>query len=455
MRRSLKEVVVELGQAFECVAEIVPPDLKRFQDHIDPVWIEEALEATGTATVRRRRLPADQVVWMVLGMGLLRDEAIDRVVDSLELALPSGRGGLVARSAIAQARQRLGDEPLSYLFAMTAAAWATKSADGHRWRGLAVYGADGTTLRVADTAENRTAFGEQSAGARGTSGYPLVRVLGLMALRSHLLSALRFADYRTGEVTLAQELWRELPDDSVTILDRNFLVAHLLTSLQRSGSNRHWLTRAKSTTRLKPVRRLGRNDALVELELSDQTRRIYPDLPPVWHVRAITYQRKGFRPSVLLTSLLDADRYPAAEVVELYHERWELEISYDEIKTHMLARQETIRSKTPGGVRQEIWGIAIAYNLVRLEIERAAEEANVAPNRISFVYTLALLCREWQRASAPRAAIGNIPRDLATLRLNLKRLVLPPRRSDRSYPRAVKLKMSNYPRKRPSAPVAK
>lgn len=158
---------------------------------------------------------------------------------------------------------------------------------------------------------------------------------------------------------------------------------------------------------------------------------------------------------MVLTSLLDADHYPAAEFVELYHERWEIELGYDEIKTHMLARQETIRSKTPDGVRQEIWGIAIAYNLVRLEMERAAAEAKVAPNRISFVYTLALVCREWQRASAPRAAIGNIPRDLATLRLNLKRLVLPQRRPNRSFPRAVKIKMSNYARKRPSAQAAK
>jgi hypothetical protein len=448
---------MDLRESFECVAEIIPGELSRFQGHIDPVWIEEALEATGTATVRRRRLPADQVVWMVLGMGLLRDEAIERVVDSLGLALPSGCGGPVAKSAIAQARQRLGDEPLAYLFATTAAAWADKSADRHRWRGLAIYGADGTTLRVADTPENRATFGGQGGGGeRGeTSGYPLVRVLGLMALRSHLLSALRFADYHTGEVTLAEELWRELPDDSLTIVDRNFLVADHLTSLVRSGHNRHWLTRAKSTTRLKTLHRLGRKDHLVEIELSDQTRRLHPDLPPVWQVRAITYQRKGFKPSVLLTSLLDPEQYPADEIVAMYHERWEIELGYDEIKTHMLARQETIRSKTPQGVRQEIWGIAIAYNLVRLEMERAAVEAKVEPNRISFVYALSLVCREWQRASAPRAAIGNIPRDLATLRLNLKRLVLPPRRPNRSFPRAVKLKMSNYPRKRPLAQAAK
>ena len=121
----------------------------------------------------------------------------------------------------------------------------------------------------------------------------------------------------------------------------------------------------------------------------------------------------------------------------------------------MLARQETIRSKTVTGVRQEIWGIAIAYNLVRLEMERAADEAKVEPTRISFVYALSLVCREWERANAPRAAIGNIPRDLATLRLNLKRLILPPRRSQRSFPRAVKIKMSNYARKRPAAGAAK
>lgn len=444
-----------LDEAFECIADVIPGDLKRFQRHIEPVWIDEALEATGTATVRRRRLPADQVVWMVLGMALLRDDAIERVVDSLDLALP-GREGLVAKSAIAQARQRLGDEPMAYLFAATAAAWADKSADRHRWRGLALYGADGTTLRVADTVDNRAAFGGQNAGAeKGESGYPLVRLLGVMALRSHLLSALRFADYRTGEITLAEELWRELPDDSLTIVDRNFLVADYLTTLARSGNNRHWMTRAKSTTRLKRLRRMGKRDDLVEIELSDETRRVHPDLPSVWQARAITYQRKGSAPAVLLTSLLDPVQYPATELVALYHERWEIELGYDEIKTHMLARQETIRSKTPQGVRQELWGIAIAYNLVRLEMERAADEAKVEPTRISFVYALSLVCREWQRANAPRAAIGNIPRDLATLRLNLKRLVLPPRRSNRSFPRAVKLKMSNYARKRPSAGATK
>jgi hypothetical protein len=123
-------------------------------------------------------------------------------------------------------------------------------------------------------------------------------------------------------------------------------------------------------------------------------------------------------------------------------------LAYDEIKTHMLDRQEAIRSRQPDGVLQELWGIALAYNLVRLEMERVAEEAGVEPTRVSFTNALALVRNTWLWCSAPPLAPGNIPAHLADLRRALKLLVLPPRRP-RAYPRAVKLKMSNYPRKRP------
>ena len=195
--------------------------------------------------------------------------------------------------------------------------------------------------------------------------------------------------------------------------------------------------------------KLGRTDRLVEIELSDQTRRIHPGLPTVWEARAITYKRKGFAASTLLTSLRDVDLYPAHEIVALYHERWELEIAYDEVKTHLLDRQEAIRSRTPPGVRQEIWGIALAYNLVRLEMERAADEAGVEPNRISFVNALSLIRNAWLAWSTPPLAPGRIPAGLLELRRYLKMLVLPPRRSERVHPRAVEIKMSAYNRKAP------
>jgi hypothetical protein len=447
----LEEIGMRLQTALEFLSEtLVPEQLDRIRASVDPEWIEDALAATGTATLRRRRLPAEQVIWLVIGIALLRNKAIETVVDELDLALPGTRGSAVAKSAIAQARQRLGDEPLAYLFSVTADAWAATSARRHAWRGLALYGADGTTLRVADSPENREAFGAQGAGAdRGVSGYPLVRLVALMSVRSHLLSAVRFGSYKTGEPTLAHQLWRELPDDSLTIVDRNFLVADELTHLESSGRNRHWLTRAKKQTRLRVIEQLGSGDTVVEIELSAATRKRTPGLPPTWRARAIHYQKKGFQPSVLLTSLLDAKRFPAKELIELYHERWELEISYDEVKTHMLDRQESIRSRTVAGVHQELWGIAIAYNLVRLEMERAADEFGVPPTRISFVYALSLIQNELRFASAQRAAPGAVPKNLAQMRANMTRLVLPPRR-DRTYPRAVKLKMSNYPRKRPT-----
>lgn len=441
---------MRLAEALETVPAVTPTDIEVFRRQIDPAWVEEALETTGTATVRRRRLPAEQVVWLVIGMALLRNEAIERVAAMLGIALPSERKPAVAKSALAQARQRLGEDPVAYLFTITAAVWATRSALAHQWRGLALYGADGTTLRVPDSPENWKAFGGQCGnGTRNGSAYPLVRVLGVMALRSHILTAVRFGDYATGETTLAQEFWRELPDDSLTLVDRAFLVAAELTRLERSG-NRHWMTRAKSTTKLRTIKRLGRNDRLVEVMLSDHTRRAHPDLPAQWTVRAITYQRKGFRPSTLLTSLLDPKAFPADELVAIYHERWELELGYDEIKTHLLAREEAIRSKTPAGVRQEIWGIALAYNLVRVEMERAADQAGLEPTRISFVTALALIRQALLVWSMPPLAPGRIPAGLLDLRRQLALLLLPPRRQERSNPRVVKIKMSAYNRKTPT-----
>lgn len=421
----------------------VPEQFDQLRQRLDPVWIEEALQLAGTATVRRRRLPAEQVIWLVIGMALYRNLPMQEIVDQLGLALPDERQTLVAKSAITQARQRLSDEPLAYLFATTAAEWATRSADADRWRGLSLYGMDGTTLRVADSDENRAAFGGQNTH-RGPSGYPQVRVVALMALRSHLLSAFRFADYGTGETTLAREVYREIPERSLTIVDRNFLVAKDLMWWEASG-DRHWLSRAKKRTNYAVVQKLGRNDQLVVIEVKQD------GLPRQWLMRAIDYQIKGHEPSTLLTSLLDAEAYPAEELVTLYHERWELELAYDELKTHMLDRQETIRSRTVDGVHQELWGIALAYNLVRLEMERAARELGVAPTRISFTAALHIYRQQMQFivGTARRGTTGNIPRHLTDMRLLMKRLVLPERRP-RSFPRAVKVKMSNYPRKRPS-----
>jgi hypothetical protein len=276
-----------------------------------------------------------------------------------------------------------------------------------------------------------------------------VRLVALMALRSHLIAAATFGAYGNGEHTYAEDLWDRLPDNSLSILDKGFLAANVLIPLQLSGNERHWLTPAKKNTRWRILETLGSNDWLVEMEVSPSARKKNPTLPKTWVARAITYQRKGFRPRTLLTSLIDARKYPRAEIVALYHERWELELGYDEIKTEMLDREETIRSKSPDAVVQEIWGILIAYNLVRREMELTAEEANVEPTCISFVAALHLITDEFLMLAF--TSPGAIPSRLTDLRERLKLYILPPRRSERAYPRAVKIKMSKFQRKRPLA----
>jgi hypothetical protein len=423
-----------------------PPAFEDLRRNIDAEWIEQALRATGTATLRRRRLPAEQVVWLVIGMALFRNRSIHDIVSKLDLVLP-GETPTVVPSAVADARARLGSEPMEWLFTRTADEWAHASAKRNGWRGLAIYGVDGSTLRVPDSDENRQTFGV-SVSHRGESSYPLIRIAALMALRSHLLGAVAFGPYGDGEHRYAAALWASVPDDSVTIVDRNFLAASVLIPLQRDGKNRHWLVRAKSTTRWRVLEVLGDGDELVELQVSANSLASDPSLPRTYTARAIRYQRKGFPPQTLLTSLTDAQAFPAREIAALYHERWEIELGYDEIKTEMLDREEAIRSRTPEGVRQEVWGILLAYNLIRLEMERVATSAKVEPSRISFVGAMRLICDEWLWCAI--AQPGAIPKHLRNLRAALTGLILPPRRSERSYPRAVKIKMSNYPRKRRS-----
>ncbi len=418
--------------------------LDRFRASIDPEWIDEALEATGTATVRRRRLPAEQVIWLVLGMGIYRNKPINEIVAELDLALPGRRGPRTASSSVTQARERLGDEPIRWLFERCAEVWAQTSARRHAWRGLAVYGVDGTTVRLPDSGANRDHFG-CSVSSRGESAYPMARLVTLMALRSHLLAAARFGPQSTSEIALAKNLWSLVPDESLCIVDRNFLSAALLIGIARHGHRRHWLIRAKSDTTWRIARTLGRGDWLVEKTVDRGARRDDSTLPERWEMRAIRYQRKGFRPQTLLTSMTDPVAYPAAEIAALYHERWEIELGYDEVKTVMLDREETTRSRTPRGVSQELWGLALAYNLVRLEMERIAEEAGVTPDRISF--KSALMYIEHALLTLSLESAGRVPEHLRRLREDVAHFVLPKRRQ-RSYPRAVKIKMSNYPRKR-------
>ena len=171
-------------------------------------------------------------------------------------------------------------------------------------------------------------------------------------------------------------------------------------------------------------------------------------------MRVIDYEVESGKVRTLRTSLLDAQAYPAQEIIELYHERWEIELGFDEIKTHLLEQtKRPLRSRSPQGVAQELWGLFLAYNLVRFQMVHVANACDVPPNRISFCAVVHHIIDEWRWNPLP----GAIPRRVRDLQERVSRFVLPTRRKTRRFPRAVKIKMSNYPRKRrapPSTPTA-
>ena len=185
--------------------------------------------------------------------------------------------------------------------------------------------------------------------------------------------------------------------------------------------------------------------ALALVRPSANLRSAHPDLPAEIQIRVVDYCIPGGEPSRLIVTLLDAEAHPAKELVALYHERWELEIAFDEIKTHMLERKECLRSRRPDGVKQEVWSQLLTYNLVRREMLLAAQAHRVPAKRISFRASLLWIRNFWVTAAATESA-ANLPRHLAELRSTIDVLILPERRTERRYPRHVKIKMSKYKR---------
>lgn len=421
--------------------------LERFAASLDPAWIEEALEATGTASVRRRKLSAEQAVWLVLGMAMYADRSIKAVVDHLGLVLDGG--GSVASSAVTRARYRLGATPLHWLFEKVATTWSATNGLGG-YKGLALYGADGTHLRVDDSDANFEHFGKPSGrGGPGDAAYPQLRLVALLNLSNRLLAGVRCGPFSKSEHELVSDLWKLIPDNSLTILDRGFVSFRAFHELVSGGTNRHFMIRLKSNAVYEELEELPDGTMLALLHPPYDVRKENSEAVPV-KIRIISYRHEGGEPSRIAVTLLDHVVHPAKELVELYHERWELEICFDELKTHMLERNECLRSKKPEGVYQELWGLLLVYNLVRREMLLAAEARSIPARRISFRSSLLWIRDFW--TTAWMISPGNIPRALADLRTGFDDLVLPERRSQRRYPRHVKITMSQYKRNRGHRP---
>jgi len=419
--------------------------LAQFAGALDREWIEQALAATGTATVRTRKLPAERVVWLVLGMSMFADRSIVDVVDHLHLVLPEVQS--LAPSAVPKARYRLGAEPIEWLFYRTVEAWGDAGGLGD-WRGLSLHGVDGTCMRVQDSDDNFEHVGKPGGrGGSNDAGYPQLRMACLMNLGARLLEAESFGPFARAEQDLAEDLWDRVPDDSLTILDRGFVNYSTFAGLIESGHDRHFMVRMRRNLEYTEIEELPDGSILADPPRSRALGRTHPALPPTIRGRIVAYEHPDGEPSRLFTTLTDHERYPADDLVELYHERWEIELAFDALKTHMLQRKESLRSKLPAGVEQEVWGALLLYNLVRHEMLGVPADNDLPPKRISFWSSLMWMRNFWEVA-AWRTRPGNVPRYLREFRSTLNVLINPPRRSERRYPRHLKIKMSNYKRNR-------
>ena len=431
-------------EAFESLVSMGPETLDRFGASMPRSWIDEALAATGSASIRRRKLPADQAVWLVVGMALYEDRPIRDVVDHLSLVLPGVES--LAPSAITQARHRLGPEPMEWLFRRVADTWSNVGG-GNEYSGLSLYAVDGTCLRVQDTDENFAHFGKPgSRNGSGDAGYPQARLACLMNLETRLLVDASFGPYATSEHELARSLWDSVPDNSLTILDRGFVDYVNFASLADDSRQRHLLVRMRENMKPEELEALPDGTLKVRLLPSSSVRAANPKIRDEIVGRVIAYQHPDGAPGRLFTTLLDPARYKAADLIDLYHARWEIELGFDELKTHMRDRTECLRSKKPELVAQELWGLLLVYNLVRREMLLAARTYALPPRRISFTASLMWIRSIW--ISSWRGNPTNVPKHLGNVPSQLRVFFLPERRSERRYPRHVKIKMSNYARNR-------
>ena len=406
---------------------------------IDPAWIEQALTHTGRASIRRRKLPAEHAVWLVIGLALYRHMPLWQVVQEMALTL-DGQAMPVPSSSVA-ARQRLGPEPLAHLFGQLTQAWG-RARPGQEGT-LRVLAVDGVVWSAPDSADNRLALGSGRT-QYGTQPWPMVRGVCLLDTDSHELLDAQLGSYHCGELTLAAGL-RGL-DDSITLFDRAYFSAAFLMDWQHAGTQRHWLMRARDNLRHEIVQTLGEGDWLIRMPVSARARKLRPELPSHWQARLIEVRVDG-RIRRFITSMLDPRRFAAPALAQLYHQRWEIELSFREIKQSLQQGADVLRSKQPELVMQEVWGVLIAHTLLRRWMRLMAEHVGVAPVRISFHTAQHAIVTAINTVHLARA--GTLPQHLQRLLDQARYFVLPPRRPDRSFPREVKRSSrSKYPSKK-------
>jgi hypothetical protein len=365
--------------------------------------IREILEQTKRASVRERDLPAHVVVYYVIALALYMRSSSREVLRCLLegvqwLMGPSASVKVTGNSGISQARSRLGAEPLKRLYHAIVGPIAEKATKGAWYRQWRLVSLDGSTLDVADTAANAKAFGRPGAH-RGASAFPKIRFVALLENGTRVLWAAQMSKYRITELTLAKAVVPALRKGMLCLADRLFPGYKLWQKAVKTGADLLWRTRR--TAHLDVEKRLPDGSYLSRIYVNTADRRKHRKGIPV---RVIEYRLKGVPGAEaiyrLITTILDHEQAPAQELAALYHERWEIEIALDELKTHLRGAQIVLRSKTPELVQQEFFGLLMAHFAIRGLMHEAALKADEDPDRLSFLHSVRVVRRRMARYGA-------------------------------------------------------
>ena len=355
------------------------------------------LSNTGTASVRQRDLPAQVVVYYVIALALYMQSSYREVLRCLLEAVqwlrdPSVRVRVAGKSGISQARARLGWEPLRQLHDELVKPVAVGSTRGAWYRSWRLVSLDGSTFDVADEKANEDAFSRPGA-SRGSSAYPQIRFVSLVENGTHVLFGSQMDGYRTGEIRLAKAVLPRLRKGMLCLADRNFFGFELWNQASVTGADLLW--RMKKNMRMACEKRLPDGSYLSHVYPSERDWRHKTNGQVL---RVIDYRLEGIEGSEpiyrLATTILDAAKAPAGELAALYHERWEIETAFDELKTHLRGAKIVLRSKTPDLVRQEFYGLLMAHFAIRGLMHEAALKANEDPDRLSFLHAVRVIRRK-------------------------------------------------------------
>ena len=358
--------------------------------------VDEVIADCGRTEQRHRSLPARVMAYFAVGMALHSEGSYEDVLGLLTDGLVWSRPGvepvkLPSKSAIFQARVRLGFEPVRALFERVAVPLATPDAPGAWLAGRRLVAIDGTCFDVADTADNTVFFGRPGVNKGEQAAFPQARLVGLVECGTHAIFEAVAGPCSTGEVTLARELVGRLRPGMLCLADRGFYGFLLWEQAQATGADLLW--RMRASQRLDPIEVLTDGSYLSKVFEVRNFKRRGDGLV----VRVVDYTIDDGRDNdnvyQLITTILDPAVASATDLALAYSQRWEIESVFDELKTHQRGPRTVLRSKSPDLVLQEIWGHLCCHYAIRTLMWEAADHADVDPDRVSFVAALRIARR--------------------------------------------------------------